>query len=116
MAEQVKCIEMLRLDGESLRPAEQVQGDEITRVVDQLLLGQPVDQSDNGRSADEGEENPADAFDQRMGALNQDADLKDLVDSPFLRLSLQIPRSACPHHRSNAKIFFQSFFISITVH
>ena len=36
------------------------------------------------RRADEGEDEPPDAFDQRMGALEPDAHLKRLVNPPFL--------------------------------
>ena len=62
VTEQVKSVEMLRLDGKSLRPVEQRRGDNVMPVLDQLILRQTIDEPGDGPGADDGENKPANAF------------------------------------------------------
>src|ERR1700730_4097006 len=63
--------------------------DEVVRILDQLVLGQRIDQTCDGACADEGKYQAADALDQRMSPFQQDTDLKKLMDAAFVHAFLE---------------------------
>jgi hypothetical protein len=57
---------------------------QIVRVLDQFFLGERIDENRDPACADKGQREAADAFNQRMGALEKHADFKNLVDTAFV--------------------------------
>jgi hypothetical protein len=84
VAKQIKGVEILGLNREMLRGGEQAGGDEIVRVADQLFLGQDIDEVFDRVCADQSQNDSSGAFNQCEGALEEDADLKNLVYSFFV--------------------------------
>src|SRR5665213_64619 len=88
VAEKIEGIEALGADGKILRQAQKMRRDEVVRILDQLLLGERVDQIRNGAGADEGDDKAADALDESVRSFQQDADLENLVDAAFVHAFL----------------------------
>ena len=58
--------------------------DEILRILDQLVLGDRVNEVGDGACADESKGDSARAFNQGVSALEEHADLKHLMNSVFV--------------------------------
>jgi len=104
VAKQIKSVEILGLNREMLRGGEQMCGDEIVRVLDQLFLGQHIDEVFDRVCADQSQNDSSSAFNQREGPLEENADLKNLVYSFFVHagvvvLSSNIVRRPTTHSK-----------------
>ena len=87
-----------------LRCGEQMGRDEIVRVLDQLLLGQHIDEVFDRACAEQRQSDSSSAFNQREGPLEENADLKNLVYSFFVHagvvvLSSNIVRRPTTHSK-----------------
>ena len=58
--------------------------DEIVRVPDQLFLGQHIDEVFDRARADQRQSDSSSAFNHRESSLDEDANLKNLVNSFFV--------------------------------
>ena len=77
MTDQIEGVEILGADGERLQGTDQCAGNEIIRVLDDFVLGEQADQTMDEIVADDQQQQTAQAFDHRMGALQQHAHLED---------------------------------------
>src|SRR5260370_37160908 len=88
MAQKIKGVEILTTDGKILRHMAQIRSNDIIRVVNQILRCHRIDQVHNRAGADQGQSEPANAFDHRVGPFEKYADLKKLMDAVFVHCCL----------------------------
>ncbi len=67
--------------------------DEIVRVLDQLFLGQHIDEVFDRACADQSKSDTSSAFNHRKGALDQDTQLKNLMNPFFVHAYVRIAES-----------------------
>ena len=63
VAQEVKCIEVLRGDGKILRQTQEMPGYIVIRIFDQFLLSKHIDKVRDGTRADESQYEASDALD-----------------------------------------------------
>ena len=76
---------MLAADGKLGREFHQMASQEILRIFKQFFLRQSADQRDDHLGADKGKRDPAKAFGQRVRALQEQAELEDLMNAVLVQ-------------------------------
>ncbi|BCG83132.1 hypothetical protein MesoLj113b_66740 [Mesorhizobium sp. 113-3-3] len=72
---------MLSADGEVAGQHHQMAGDEIMGILNKLILCQPIGQGNDRVGADERQYDAAYTLNERVCALEQQADLENLMDA-----------------------------------